>query len=150
MERIIEIPEGYEARIEGNKVVIEPKSEDEEFARIILDLPFKHEADRKFVRAYLEKLKAQKPAEWGEEDEKMRNNLIEFLIRLSANTRTDSTSINYSYPREIAWLKSLRPRSCWKPSEEQMEWLESAVKLSTDKPGIHGIILSLYEQLKRL
>ena len=37
-----------------------------------------------------------------------------------------------------------------KPSKEQMEWLESAVKLSTDKPHIHGIIISLYEQLKRL
>ena len=38
----------------------------------------------------------------------------------------------------------------WKPSEEQMQWLESAAKLSTDKPRIHGIIISIYEQLKRL
>lgn len=42
------------------------------------------------------------------------------------------------------------PQSHWKPSEEQMDWLESAVKLSIDKPHIHGIIISLYEQLKRL
>ena len=38
----------------------------------------------------------------------------------------------------------------WKPSEEQMEWLKSAVRLSTNKPHIHGSIISLYEQLKKL
>lgn len=60
------------------------------------------------------------------------------------------------YQSAIDWLKSLRPdsyKNCnsrWKPSEEQMDWLESAVKLSIDKPHIHGIIISLYEQLKRL
>lgn len=46
------------------------------------------------------------------------------------------------------WQKEQQPH--WKPSEEQMDWLESAVKLSIDKPHIHGIIISLYEQLKRL
>ena len=49
-------------------------------------------------------------SEWSEEDERMRDNLISLLVRLSANTRTDSTSPSYSYPREIAWLKSLRPQ----------------------------------------
>ena len=45
---------------------------------------------------------------------------------------------------------SAEQKSTWKPSEEQMNWMESAVKLSTDKPHIHGIIISLYDQLKRL
>ena len=37
MEKIIEIPEGYIARIEGNKVIFEPKeSEDERIRREII------------------------------------------------------------------------------------------------------------------
>ena len=36
MEKTIEIPEGYKARIEGNKVILEPKeSEDKAFIELI-------------------------------------------------------------------------------------------------------------------
>jgi hypothetical protein len=39
MEKIVEIPEGYEARIEGNKVVIGPKeSEDEKVRKTLIDI----------------------------------------------------------------------------------------------------------------
>ena len=38
----------------------------------------------------------------------------------------------------------------WKPSEEQMEWLEQAVRLSADKSTIHRIVLSLYDALRQL
>lgn len=38
----------------------------------------------------------------------------------------------------------------WKPTEEQLTWLETAVRLSADKPHIHDTIKSLYEQLKQL
>lgn len=82
MERIIEIPEGYKARIEGNKVVIGPKeSEDERIIERLLEY-FRGFDDRfscknnvnvrwkglevKKVIAYLEKQKKQKeqkPAE---------------------------------------------------------------------------------------
>ena len=88
-----------------------------------------------------EVLKELKPAEWSEEDELMRTAVIQTLERFGGRGTTGM---------QIDWLKSLRPQPHWKPSEEQMEWLESAVKLSTDKPHIHGIIISLYEQLKRL
>ena len=38
MNKEIEIPEGYEARIEGNKVILEPKeSEDEGIRKFIID-----------------------------------------------------------------------------------------------------------------
>lgn len=109
--------------------------------------------------------------DWSEEDEKMRQSIIDGIKNLWPYDHRNKC---------IAWLKSLRPqpkptcphysegygcdisptKSCatcdknplphWKPSEEQMGWLKSAVKLSTDKPHIHGIIISLYEQLKRL
>jgi len=82
---------------------------------------------------------------WSEEDEKMLRTIISDGSR---GVELDS--------KQISWLKSLRPVSKeslqphWKPSEEQMEWLKSAVRLSTNKPHIHGIIISLYEQLKKL
>ena len=39
MEKIIEIPEGYEARIDGNKIILEPKeSEDERIRKELFDI----------------------------------------------------------------------------------------------------------------
>ena len=70
MEKTIEIPEGYEARIEGNKVILERKeSEDERIRKWIIDeIKATHDYDsptsRKSVDdaiAYLERQKEQKP-----------------------------------------------------------------------------------------
>lgn len=38
----------------------------------------------------------------------------------------------------------------WKPSEEQMNWIESAMIHSREMPRIHPIIVSLYNDLKKL
>ena len=91
----------------------------------------------------------QKPAEWSEEDEKMRNNLIRLLIRLSANTQTNSTTPNYSYPNEIDWLNSLKQRYTWRPSDEQIRTLEyymHTLRATENKEVLFG----LYEDLKKL
>lgn len=64
MEKIIEIPEGYEARIEGNKVVLEPKESEDERTRKSLLAYIKGESKRLDTKkwiAYLEKQKEQKP-----------------------------------------------------------------------------------------
>lgn len=58
---------------------------------------------------------------WSEEDEKIINGLIDSLTRISLNTRTDSTSPNYTFYKEIDWLKSLRPQNHLKPSDEQIK-----------------------------
>ena len=71
--------------------------------------------------------KEQKPAEWSEEDEKMRQRLIASLGRIGANTRTDSTSVNYCFIEEIAWLKSLRPQPKVEWSEEDELNLQSCI-----------------------
>lgn len=73
-----EIPEGYEARIEGNKVIIEQKkSKDERIRKHIVT--FLLEADKmgdapeevaKWI-AYLERQKEQKPAELSEREERL-------------------------------------------------------------------------------
>ena len=63
-----EIPEGYEARIEGNKVIIVPiDSEDErirkELLAVIDDLVLPNEQKARF-NAYLEKQKEQEPSQY--------------------------------------------------------------------------------------
>lgn len=89
----------------------------------------------------------QPKKEWSEEDEKMIESLIESLTRISANTRTDSTSPNYSFYKEIDWLKSLRPQNRWKPSEEQIRCLWHYA----DQNDYEGTVLtSLYKDLKKL
>ena len=88
--------------------------------------------------------------EWSEEDRKMCNNIIALLIRLSVNTRTDSTSPNYSYPREINWLKSLRSQHHWKPSEEQMDALEYFIQTHKTEANAATNVWIDYENLVSL
>lgn len=92
----------------------------------------------------------QKSPEWSEEDEEM------LRIVINRVEKFNEWATEQGYPlddptlkqKPTDWLKALNPH--WKPSKEQIEWLELAVRLSTNKPHIHGIIVSLYEQLKKL
>lgn len=87
---------------------------------------------------------------WSKEDERILNGLISSLVRIEANTRTDSTSINYTFPREINWLKALKQRCAWKPSDEQLEALKNAIHIKPFKNPSDSILWRLYEQLKKL
>lgn len=69
----------------------------------------------------------QKPT-WSEEDEKIFRALSNALARISSNTRTDSTSINYTFSREVDWLNSLKDRVQPQP---QQEWSEKDEKMYT-------------------
>jgi len=84
MNQEIEIPEGCEAKIEGNKVILVPKeSEDERIGKELLNhlkqeknsatLDINREKWSKML-AYLERLqKEQKPAEWSEDIRNWKN-----------------------------------------------------------------------------
>ena len=65
-----------------------------------------------FCAEILSYFNEQKPAEWSEEDEKNRRNLMSLLANMRGDRITEETYQKY-YP----WLKSLRPS--WKPSEER-------------------------------
>ena len=94
--------------------------------------------------------------QWSEDDERIRKSLIASLSRISADTRTDSTSPNYSYPKEIDWLKSLKERYTWKPSEEQIGALEHFVRSIGESgfvspyEGNTNLVYSLLSELKKL
>ena len=149
MEKEIQIPDGFEAKIEGNKVIFVPKESEDERIRneILLYIGSKQDIDLDTHNrwcAYLEKQKKQKPAEWSEEDEKMLHHIIIDIESLKEQ--------DYCKPlcdEEINWLKHLSPQSHWKPSEEQMEALSDAWLACDDKEKCE-LLSSLYDELKNL
>ena len=117
----IEIPEGYEAKIEDNKVIfVQKESEDERIRKILIHI-VKGACDKYGIKyigdeigqekllAYLEKQKEQKPAEWSEEDERTLESFLGWL-QGSMGEKTYSS-----------WLKSLPERFSLKPKQEWSE-----------------------------
>ena len=88
----------------------------------------------------VKKLYEQKPSEWSEEDENRINRLIAYFEDKESFTAEDD--IVYAN-----WLKSLKERCAWKPSEEQMDALNSA---RWNAPFNIEILDSLYNDLKKL
>lgn len=76
-----------------------------------------------FAKRILKTLSPQPKQEWSEEDEAMRDRIIDILNRtFSVYSALGTSSTRPACPtfkEEIAWLKSLLPS--WKPSKEQME-----------------------------
>lgn len=90
----------------------------------------------------------QKP--WSEEDEKIGKELMDFCIKCGqGHTIVNSQD---DFRRWTTWLKSLKERYTWKPSDEQMDALHDAA-VYVDKsmfPHPKGILMKLYKQLKKL
>lgn len=168
MNKEIEIPEGYEARIEDNKVIIEQKeNEDERIRRGLIHhlkelqewkigsmSPIKTKEHYEAWIAYLEKQKERKPADWSEEDESHLNYITCHLEYLRDYDKSYQGYEDKSILlRDIAWLKSLRSRpkisDNWKPSEEQMDTLQIAYK-EMRNIEMRSTLLSLYNDLKKL
>ena len=177
MEKTIEIPEGYEARIEGNKIILEPKESDDE--RIIKDIitalsigvtcdesALYPEATTtlKEAIAYLERQKEQKPvsgnsekpnnhAEWSEDDKRKINRIYEILGH-AADDKGFLASKRIIGDKEAIelqdFLKALRPQPNWKPSEEQMKVLNKVINGEVLLTTQHKCLESLYTDIKKL
>lgn len=152
MTKTIEIPEGYAARIEGNKVILEPKeSEDERIKKDIITTlsigvacnesalhPGAYTTLKEAI-AYLERQKEQRPAEWSEEDKMHLNNAI-----LAAEKEWGAESCTAKF------LKSLRPQPRWKPSKEQMWALDVALENfydQNDRAALNSLKIDLQKLL---
>lgn len=91
----------------------------------------------------------QKPTEWSEEDEHKIKDIIYFL---------DTAKKHYASTVEldacIDWLKSLKDRYTWKPSEEQIKAVRLARSFVVDdfdeNPTLSEILVELEKQLKKL
>ena len=106
-----------------------------------------NEPCKKIVIDWLKSLKdrVQPKQEWSEEDEQHIDSLLK---RLDALCRNKFERTRFAISEDRDWLKSLRPRSTWKPSDEQMDALRYVTNF--DYGGYESILVSLYEQLKKL
>lgn len=83
--------------------------------------------------------------EWSEEDEK----IIQWIATDIKRLINDNKKANIIADQEIKWLESLRPRSQWKPSDEQimaLRWVLNHIPYDSHKEEISGLL----EQLKKL
>lgn len=92
-----------------------------------------------FEKKELKKIE-QKPAEWSEEDERMYRGLHNLIY---------STPYCDSRKELSNWLKSLKDRYAWKPSDEQMKALKEACDEHWEPDGLDPLYM-LWEQLKKL
>jgi len=92
--------------------------------------------------------KEQKPAEWSEEDEDIKNAILGFVNPDAGGTKYAS---NAELVKWNNWLKSLRPQPHWKPSDEQMKTLQYLCEQSSHpNPEVMPVLESLYNDLKSL
>ena len=146
MAKEIEIPEGYEARIKGNKVIFVPKeSEDEKMRKFLLKyfVFYKNHPDLYItpnkwqgvntsdIINWLEKQKEQQSAEWSEEDERLLNIIIDILDREEHNGHLMHDDLKGC----IKLLKSLRPQPKQEWTKEDNErYLSCLKRLGTGNP----------------
>ena len=173
MEKTIEIPEVYEARIEGNKVILEPKeSEDERIRKGLLEIFNKAQFGEwgklkiKDIIAWLKRQKEQKPesCDCSRDEESYMNGIHHVLMNPEAYGLIKQKPTEWSEEDELtfqhclvilhdygydSWLKSLRPQPHWKPSEEQMEALKDAFRKDGGNE-YRKVINSLYCDLQKL
>ncbi len=97
---------------------------------------------------WINKHRAQPKQEWNKDDEERIKNIISVLdVQVCWDGATGKKG--NPYQKEIDWLKSLRPQSTWKPSDEQMITLE--YYMHTLVCNEHKeILFGLYTDLKKL
>lgn len=89
----------------------------------------------------------QKPAEWSEKDEEILDSIITRIQ--DCIQYGDALAMHYGN-RDINWLKSLSPQSHWKPSDEQMDALDSTLQYSQVSHNSFEYLNSLFNDLKKL
>lgn len=104
-------------------------------------------------RTYIDWLKSlkdrvQPKQEWSEEDETRLNSTIKHLEEHEGDTPSPLRPYIWE---DIKWIKSLKPQSHWKPSDEQMEALKNVFEVGCDdKSWAIEKLKTLYNELKNL
>ena len=158
------------AQTDSTKAVLEEirpelkESEDERIRKVLVDYFKRYKEQEECgiktfygiptdnIITWLEKQGEQKPA-WGEEDEYILLHTINDLKFLK-----DTISIDPNYAvniidieREIDWLKSLKNRITWKPSDGQMKALHDLnLTGNLSYAGQGQVLVELYNDLKNL
>ena len=132
IENVVKFNEGLEHYWETSRAVYPATKEQRDLLfQKMKEEGYEWDAEKKELKKI-----EQKPA-WSEEDEETMSGLLSFLL---INTSDQWT--NYGN-----WLKSLKERYTWKPSDEQMEALDEAVH---GKISESNALWYLYNDLKKL
>lgn len=150
---VYNIPQGYEARIEGNKVIVEAKKNEDEKMMNELHSWMKEfggaeeytEKVYQWIKGLLEKQGEQKYA-WSADEETMLKAIILNLEEVKRHCAVTSTQY---VDKCIDWLKSLKPLDGWKPTAAQMYALKEVVE-DAYYSGKDSELGSLYRDLNKL
>lgn len=163
------IPKGFHAEIDDDKVVIKKGEKltawSKEDALRLEEVICMIEANGRWVRSddavklnvdWLKTLKDRvgceanrtTTKEWSEDDEQHIDSLLK---RLDGLCRNEFERTRFAISEDRDWLKSLKARYTWKPSDEQMEAIRVAGEIGTTEcPWTKGFLKEIYEQLKKL
>ena len=143
----------------NNKNIIEQKptdnikkpawsEEDEEYINDLIGVfdgqQYQAHSDEEIVK-WLKSIRLPYNKEWDENDEEMLRSIIA-TCELAEQDR-DSSPARHLLEMQLDWLKSLRPKVTWKPSDEQMGVIEAVIN---NRSFQRRHLDSLYEQLKKL
>ena len=111
------------------------------------------EREINWLKSLKDRIQPQLKQEWSEEDENnilFLTSIIEecFKDKEKITLYSDTVCANFTKEDVIDRLKSLRPQSHWKPSDEQMDALRYVTNF--DYGGHKATLVSLYEQLRKL
>jgi hypothetical protein len=85
--------------------------------------------------------------EWSEEDEKILSEIIYFFEK-------GIPTVQHDFRIYVSWLKSLKQRYTWKPSDKQINAIRLARSFVTDdfgaNPTLSDTLVELEKQLKKL
>ena len=142
------IEENYQQQADDLIDMVTEKSawskEDERiYQSIIDDTVQENQLDIKqidWLKSLKGRVQPQSKQEWSEEDNKRIERIYDFLWK----HKRGFSAIIWQIEEDANWLKSLKPHNTWKPSEEQMDVLETAVSSLQS-----NTLESLYQDLKR-
>jgi len=102
--------------------------------------------DISFLKSLRDRVQPQPKQEWSEDDEKTLEGIINAVKDVRCQSLLSEIDIYDDY---IDWLKSLKQKMGWKPSDAQMQALKEACDKHWEPDGLDPLY-TLYEQLKKL
>ena len=106
-----------------------------------------HTCTSDWLESLKDRVQPRPKQEWSEEDEKcirLSTDIIDSALRAGFCVQLDRD-------RCVDWLKSLRPKNTWKPSEEQMKALHDLnLTGNISYAGQGQVLIRLYNDLKKL
>jgi hypothetical protein len=129
--------------------------EDEQWWKVIAQTELT-EAAKDWIRTLIDRATLQPKQVWSEEDKKMHDFALraiglckQYAINNQINGYSKLPDTPQKYEELYQWLKSLKERYTWKPSDEQLKALKEIIDVGhfTSYPNA---LETLYEQLKKL